>query len=175
MLWQLNAHWSDKTVQLYVDDGAIFASGTTIQSAIAKATSTLEEVTEWLAANGLRTDADKAEAMVFLPSQSCTDIVGHRPTHLAYRDPFLGKVNIKLSNQVRYLGLYIDHKLSWCPHVKIMAARARSTLQALSLLGNSVRGLRFAAWRRLFHAIIVPILTYVVLLLARAGVFEKMQ
>jgi hypothetical protein len=30
----------------------------------------------------------------------------------------------------------------------------------MSLLGNSVRGLRFAVWRRLFQAIVIPILTY---------------
>jgi len=41
-----------------------------------------------------------------------------------------------------------------------MAARARSTVRALHVLGNSVWGLDFANWRRAFHAIILPVLTY---------------
>jgi hypothetical protein len=98
--------------------------------------------------------------MVFLPSRPNLALIGPSPSHVAYRDPFAGIVAIKLSQQVRYLGLFIDSKLTWKPHVKIMAARARSTLKSLSLLGNSVRGLRFAAWRRLYHAILVPTLTY---------------
>ena len=41
-----------------------------------------------------------------------------------------------------------------------MANRARSTIRALHLLGNSIRGLDLINWRRVFHAIILPILTY---------------
>ena len=41
-----------------------------------------------------------------------------------------------------------------------MAARACSSLRGLSLLGNSVRGLEFDNWRRVFHAITLPVLLY---------------
>jgi len=41
-----------------------------------------------------------------------------------------------------------------------MAAHACSTIHALHVLGNSVQGLDFANWRRAFHAIILPVLTY---------------
>jgi hypothetical protein len=33
-------------------------------------------------------------------------------------------------------------------------------VQSLSILGNSVRGIRFTTWRRLFHAIVIPIMTF---------------
>jgi hypothetical protein len=39
-------------------------------------------------------------------------------------------------------------------------AAATLTLVALGVLGNSVRGLNFANWRKVFHAIVLPILTY---------------
>ena len=42
----------------------------------------------------------------------------------------------------------------------IMANRARSTIRALSILGNSVRGLDYANWRKLFHTLVLPVLTY---------------
>ena len=41
-----------------------------------------------------------------------------------------------------------------------MAARARSTLKALRIMGNSVHGLDFANWRLVFHAVILPVLVY---------------
>jgi len=41
-----------------------------------------------------------------------------------------------------------------------MANHAHSMACALSILGNSVRGLDYANWRKVFHALILPILTY---------------
>jgi hypothetical protein len=44
---------------------------------------------------------------------------------------------------LQYLGVYLDHRLDWTHHVTIMANRARSTIQGVNLLGNSVQGLDF--------------------------------
>ena len=41
-----------------------------------------------------------------------------------------------------------------------MANRARSTIRSLHILGNSIRGIDYAAWRKVFHAIVLPVLTY---------------
>jgi len=46
---------------------------------------------------------------------------------------------------VRYLGIYFDFQLNWKDHVNIMTNYARSTLKALQLLGNFVRGLNWAS------------------------------
>ena len=61
---------------------------------------------------------------------------------------------------VRYLGFHINHKLDWSTHVNIMCNRARASLKALQLLGNSVRGLSAANWRLVYNAVCLPILTY---------------
>jgi len=42
----------------------------------------------------------------------------------------------------------------------IMANQARSTVRALSILGNSIRGLDYANWHRVFHSLVLPVLTY---------------
>ena len=47
-----------------------------------------------------------------------------------------------------------------------MANRAHSTIQALHILGNSVRGLDFANWQKVYYAIVLPVLTYGALLWA---------
>ena len=41
-----------------------------------------------------------------------------------------------------------------------MCNRARATLKALQILGNSVRGLDQARWRLAYNAICLPVLTY---------------
>ena len=41
-----------------------------------------------------------------------------------------------------------------------MVARGCSTIQALHLLGNSVRSLDFHNWRKVYHAIVLPVLTF---------------
>ena len=41
-----------------------------------------------------------------------------------------------------------------------MTNRARSTVKALQVLGNSIRGLNWTQWRTVFNAVILPILTY---------------
>ena len=79
---------------------------------------------------------------------------------IALTNPSSGRYPIKRSNLIRYLGIFIHHTFDWSHHVSIMANRARSTTCALNLLGNSVQGLDFANWRRLFHTLILPILTY---------------
>jgi hypothetical protein len=160
MLESCNNRWQDKSVHLYVDDGAIFASGPTMRTSIRRAVEGLEEVLQWLAANGLKTDSDKSEIMLFHPNRYSPDRLGSPPTAVAYRDPFTGAVEVKIKRQVRYLGVFIDARLTWHAHVKTVASRARSTIRSLNILGNSMRGIRFATWRRLFHAIIIPILTY---------------
>ena len=68
--------------------------------------------------------------------------------------------NLPVPNKVGYLGIYFDFQLNWHEHVQIMTTHARSTLKALQLLGNSIRGLSWANWRIIYNAVILPILTY---------------
>ena len=72
--------------------------------------------------------------------------------HLEYR--------VEASNSVQYLRISFDHQLNWRDHVCIMTNRARSSLKALQLLGNSIQGLQWAQWRTVFNAVIFLILTY---------------
>ena len=46
------------------------------------------------------------------------------------------------------------------PHIKIMANRTRSTIHRISILGNSVQGLDFLNWCKVYNTLVVPVLTY---------------
>ena len=75
------------------------------------------------------------------------------PSHNTY-------YKVPAANTLRYLGFFFDARLSWTHHVNVMCNRARATLKALQLLGNSVRGLDQARWRLAYNAICLPVLTY---------------
>jgi hypothetical protein len=59
-----------------------------------------------------------------------------------------------------YLGIYLDCDLSWKNHVDIMANCARSTVRGISILGNTISGLDLLNWRKVYNALVIPVLTY---------------
>ena len=152
--------WRFRSLSTYVDHGAIIATGATHQSVIQKCQDGFFTVINWLMRNGLHIDPDKTEFIAFQRRRPNPERVGTLRPSLDLRIPGGGTLTVRRSTTVRYLGVFVDEKLRWEPHVKIMAARAQSSLRGLHLLGNSVRGLDFHNWRTVFHAITLPILLY---------------
>ena len=152
--------WPDCSMHLYVDDGSIAASAPTHRSATTKTASRFEYVTQWLRSVGLRIDVDKTEYIVFYNPRRSTNLIGHPPSRIALRDATNGQFTVSRANSIRYLGIFFQYNLHWDLHVRTMTNRARSTIRALHILGNSIRGLDFANWRKVFHAIVLPVLTY---------------
>jgi hypothetical protein len=85
---------------------------------------------------------------------------GRRPTTATIATSDGKTLAVPLSNSIRYLGVFFTPKLDWKLHVSTMANRTRSTVKALSVLGSSVRGISLMSWRKLFHALLLPVLTY---------------
>jgi hypothetical protein len=161
LLHIIESSWKRRGLSLFVDDGNIQSTGVTFRSAADGAARGFKEITGWLARNGLRAEPDKTELIIFAPKHAKPSPVFGPPLKgLALRDPFLGEYVVRPKTSIRYLGVFIDHKLDWSHHNKIMAMRARSTVRSLQILGNSIRGLSFANWRKVFHALIIPVLLY---------------
>ena len=136
----------------------MIATHVTHKGAIKEAAQGIEEVTSWLARNGLKTDPDKTEFLLFYKRKRPNQ--GSIPASIGLQDPINGEYAVKRSMTVRYLGIFISHNLSFDHHIKVMATRAKSTVQAINILGNSVQGLDLAGWRKIYHALILPVLTY---------------
>jgi len=158
-LLRLTEEWRFKSLSTYVDDSAIVATGTTHHSVIQKCADGFYTVADWLLHNGLRLDPDKTEFIAFQPHQANPDHVGALRPSIDLQIPSGGTLQVRRSSLVRYLGIFIDDKFNWEPHIKIMAARAQSSFQGL-LLGNSVCGIDFHNWRLVFHALTLPVLLY---------------
>ena len=155
----INDNWSRRGLNMYVDDGAIFSNTKTQKESARIATLALQEITAWLGRNGLKCDTDKTEFITFAPLRP-RYLIGAPVSSIQPCTSASSSYTVKHSSLIRYLGIFIHERFDWTHHVTIMANHARSTIHALSILRNSVRGLDYANWRQLFHSLILPVLTY---------------
>ena len=159
LLQQAN-RWSDSRLYMYVDDGNILAWGASYHLVRTRLVARYAECLAWLERAGLTIDKGKTEAIFYSLTRARPDIHGLRPSTITVPTGEGELTTVNCTDNVRYLGLFIDHKLTWNRHVKIMATRARGTLKSMKLLGNSVKGLDHGSWRRAYNAICLPVLTY---------------
>ena len=159
-LLRLAKRWERRALSLYVNDGNITASGATHKMSMDEVIAGFSIVTDWLKRCGLRTDPDKMEFISFFNPRRPHHLIGPPPPNIVLRDASNSELSVPWSTSVRYLGIFIHYKLSWELHIRTMANRACSTIRALHLLGNSIQGLDLVNWRRVFHAIVLPVLTY---------------
>ncbi|QRW06896.1 Reverse transcriptase from mobile element jockey protein [Ceratobasidium sp. AG-Ba] len=61
---------------------------------------------------------------------------------------------------IRWLGFYLDRRLSWKTHIKKRCSQALAVVASLRLLANSVRGISVKHGRLLFKTCVLPVLTY---------------
>ena len=149
--------WARSSLGMYIDDGAIFACGRDWEQIEDTMRKGYGECAEWLTRAGLNIEPDKSELIFFRKRGEKTPPppYTHLPNHTLqtyYRVP--------ATATIRYLGFFFDTHLNWSHHVDTVCNRARATLKALQLLGNSVRGLDQAKWRLAYGAICLPVLTY---------------
>jgi len=126
-LLRLTEDWRFKSLSMYVDDGAIVATGATHGSVIQKCADGFFTVAEWLLRNGLRLDPDKTEFIAFQPRRANPERVGALRPSITLQIPSSGTLQVRRSSLVRYLGIYINDKFRWEQHIKIMAACAQSS------------------------------------------------
>jgi hypothetical protein len=115
---------------------------------------------KWLHANGLDVDPSKCELMIFHKTHKHANLLGGEITEAQYLDSTLGPNTIKTTKSLKYLGIYIDHCLCWTKHMEIMTNCGKSNICGINILDNSIRGLDFLNWRKVFNALVIPSMTY---------------
>ena len=149
--------WNKASLGMYIDDGVIFACGREWEHIESTMREGYRDCVEWLSRAGLNVEPDKTELLFFKKRMERTD----PPRHIHLPNPALHTYyRVKATGTLRYLGFYFDTRLNWSHHVEVVCNRARASLKALQLLGNSVRGLEQASWRLAYSAICLPVLTY---------------
>ena len=159
---------SNMTVQFFVDNGLIHVAApfpdpdtglTQLDSNMAVIAHVFHNIVSDLTRLGLSIEPDKLELMHF-----------HRYKELWHQAHLLGPdlalkvgdglVCVVPKQHMRYLGFYLDPKLSFHHHVRYYATKACSTVATLRMLGSSIRGLRPVEKRRLYLSNVLPVMTY---------------
>jgi hypothetical protein len=138
--------WNNSSLGMYVDDGVLFACAQDWEEVerLLRARYTICE--EWLRRSGLAIEPDKTELLFFQKPYERNSVAA--PSRLLLPDPSRSTYYVVAPvENLRYLGFFINRRLKWEPHVRIMCNRARASLKALQVLGNSIRGLSMANWR----------------------------
>lgn len=115
----------------YADDTAIVFNGPTWKTANANAENGMVLVAKWLKNNLLTLNTSKTNYICFsiknntqpelnfnLKIHECNRLVNH----------FCTCPSINRVNQTKYLGIMIDHKLSWYPQIELISSRIRKLI-----------------------------------------------
>jgi ribonuclease HI len=119
----------------YADDIGLLAISTNLQDNCTALQKSLQEALDWGQAEGITFDPKKSELIHFTRSRI-------DPSPANSPSVSAGSHTIQEShNPLRWLGVFFDRKLTFKPHVKIMAAKAWKVGNALRSLGKTTRGI----------------------------------
>ncbi|RKL06834.1 hypothetical protein BFJ70_g16980 [Fusarium oxysporum] len=133
----------------YADDTATLSVGDTVDETTAMASSSVDEMVRWGAANGVSFDPKKTEVMHFSRSKLRTAPVVHH-----------GGVEKHPESALRWLGIWLDSRLSFRLHVEKWAAKAKAVAYHLRGLTNTVHGPLPSAVRSAVRACVEPVLLH---------------
>ena len=115
------------TPTLFADDTTICATADTMSQLEQKINRDLALLNEWFIANKLTLNVSKSYACTFGNSPNFNQIqlkVDNR--------------EIELSGVVKYLGVYVDSKLNWVPHINRVANKVSQTIGILSKIRHTL-------------------------------------
>ncbi|KAH7471133.1 hypothetical protein FOMA001_g13258 [Fusarium oxysporum f. sp. matthiolae] len=133
----------------YADDTAILSIGDTAEETSIMASSSIDEMVRWGAANGVSFDPKKTEVMHFSRSKlRTTPAVRH------------GDVEKHPELALRWLGIWLDSRLSFRIHVEKWAAKAKAVAYHLLGLTNTIHGPLSSDVRSAVRACVEPVLLH---------------
>jgi hypothetical protein len=111
--------------------------------------------TSWCSKWALTINSTKTQAIVFLPPKRRSR-VRRNPSQLSLT---VQHQPIRPTNQVTYLGLKLDHHLTWRPHLQTVITKATNRLQLLKRLTGTTWGLRPSTVINTYKVFLRPVLT----------------
>ena len=107
---------------MFADDTSVFIKEKNIHKLFKKGNNELSRIDQWLIANKLSINTSKTKCMLFRSKHSNTQ---HINLNLFIRNNKIERVS-----SLKFLGVYIDEYLSWCPHMKYLLSKLRGCLGA---------------------------------------------
>jgi hypothetical protein len=148
------ANWNNSSLGMYIDDGLLFACAETWDDISTLLRACYSVCMNWLGKVGLAIEPEKTELMFFQKPYERNPMPS--PSRLILPDQEINSYfTVAPVENLRYLGFFINRRLKWEHHIRTMCNRARASIKALMVLGNSIRGLSMANWRLVLNAVCV--------------------
>ena len=129
---------------LFVDDFAISFRGKTLDGIERQLQLCINKLQDWVTKNGFKFSVAKSECIHF-----------HRKrTQVLAPDLTLSGQKMKVSRQVKFLGIIFDDKLSFLPHIKHLKQACQSSLNVLKVVSNSDWGADKSTLLRLYRTLV---------------------
>uniref|UniRef100_A0A023F705 Putative reverse transcriptase rna-dependent dna polymerase n=1 Tax=Triatoma infestans TaxID=30076 RepID=A0A023F705_TRIIF len=136
------------SIYTFADDTAILSTHTDSVFAIRSLQSHLHSLEPWLQKWRIKINPNKSKYIVFTLKRTTLGPV------------FLYNTPIPPADHVRYLGLYLDKRLTWNPHTRLKRAELNKRYKLLARLLDKRSKLTLQNKRRLYTSLLAPIWTY---------------
>ena len=144
-------NFRDCKITAYADDTQLLVEGRSIAEIKAKVERTLADAQSWFSKNSLKINPTKSEVMIFGKKKAQDD-----PVEIAVTENGVNKT-ILTTKTMKILGVDIDEKLTWEPHIKKLK---RKTYNIITNLARTTSVLPMKSRRTLYDALVVPHYSY---------------
>lgn len=135
--------------RLYADDLVIFCRGKNLDIIHNHIQSAITQIEEWSCRSGLRFNISKTKALIFTKNKQI------QPKNL-----YLYGKQINYVNEIKFLGMTFDQKLSWKTHIQHLKKSCQPGLNLLRTLAFKTWGADQKTLLRLYKALIRSRLDY---------------
>ncbi|GBN91127.1 RNA-directed DNA polymerase from mobile element jockey [Araneus ventricosus] len=135
---------------LYVDDFQIHCAGVNMSFIERQLQTAITAITNWCDKNGFVLSAQKTNCVHFCKLR------GMHP----HPEIFLNGTSIPMVSEAKFLGIILDEKLSFRPHILNLKRKCNETLNLLKILSNTTWGADFSSLLKIYKALVLSKLDY---------------
>ena len=136
---------TNASVEMFADDTTVFCIGNTVDEVLSKIRKAIADLNKWARNNFMTIHPAKTELMLLSKT-----FIG------PLQKICLGPNELSFVSKATCLGIHIDNKLSWSPHVKSLSKRFSARVKKLKHL----KGLDHRILESIYFKGIIPSITY---------------
>ncbi|XP_067129839.1 uncharacterized protein [Centruroides vittatus] len=137
----------------YADDAFLLFGGKSRADLENKGNFALDKIYEWGLNHKLAFNASKSKAIVF-------NRAGQRNLYARVPTLHMNGKKIKVVRELKYLGIMLDHSLTWNSHIQYITTHTSSIMHAFAKVAKTNWGLGASAMTAIYDSIFIPVLTY---------------
>jgi hypothetical protein len=138
-------------ISMFADDTMLYKSGKNIENIITEINEDLMSIYHYLCSNSLSVNVNKSKYIIFQNRYSQSEINNIGMTVQ------INKIVLERVNEIKYLGVIFDHKLSFHSHIQYVLNKMSQKVYLLSRIGKN---LNIYTRRLLYTTIVSPHLNY---------------